>query len=76
MRRLTEQERVALVEVGEPGEGPVPRATFDELVRLGWGEWRIGQSWWDRLTRQHYWHVTAAGRHALELDTLARQVGG
>jgi hypothetical protein len=39
MRRLNDQERVALREVGPPGEGPVSPETFNELIRLGWGCW-------------------------------------
>jgi hypothetical protein len=74
MRTLTAEERCALVEVGPPGEGPVSDETFADLARLGWGYWAVGPSWWDRLTRQRYWHVTAAGRAALEYDTLARSV--
>lgn len=73
MRRLTAEERTALVEVGPPGEGPIPWEVFDELVRLGWGYWAPDPTWWRRLLGQTIWYVTAAGRYALELDTLARQ---
>lgn len=68
MRALTDAERCALVEVGPAGEGPVPDSVFDEFEKLGWGFWGRDH-WWSR----RYWHVTAAGRYALELDTLARQ---
>lgn len=61
MRRLTDEERVALREIGEPGEGPIPDAVFDECIRLGWGFW----------DSEGFWHVTAAGRKALELDDAA-----
>lgn len=73
MRRLSDEERTALVEVGTPGEGPVSEGTFAELAALGWGYWAVGPSLWDRLTRQRVWYVTAAGRAALEYDTLARR---
>lgn len=73
MRRLTEEERTALVEVGEPGEGPISDATFAELAALGWGYWAVGPTLWDKLTRQRYWHVTAAGRAALAYNTIARR---
>jgi len=76
MRRLTPEERMALVEIGTPGEGPVSDATFEECIRMGWGYWAIGPSFWDRLTRQRYWYVTAAGRRAKELDDLARASEG
>ena len=39
MRRLTDEERIALREVGPPGEGPVSPATFAECVAQGWGYW-------------------------------------
>ena len=73
MRKLTVQERIALVEVGPPGEGPVSPETFAELERLGWGYWDIGPSFLDRLLRRKSWYVTAAGLAALEYDRLARQ---
>lgn len=60
MRRLTDEERVALRTVGPPGEGPVSDATFDRLEALGYGAWVDG-----------FWEVTPAGARALELDTLA-----
>lgn len=60
MERLTREERTALIEVGPPGEGPVPDEVFEKLERRGWGFFRHGS-----------WFVTAAGRRALELDTLA-----
>jgi hypothetical protein len=64
MRVLSKHERCALIEVGDPFEGPVPDATFDELSKLGWGYWG----------NDGFWHVTATGKKALELDTLAREV--
>jgi len=64
VRTLTPEERIALVEVGPPGEGPIPDEVFAELERLGWGYWADG-----------LWYVTAAGRAALEYDTLARANG-
>ncbi|HKM54379.1 MAG TPA: hypothetical protein VJY33_13290, partial [Isosphaeraceae bacterium] len=73
LRRLTDQERVALREVGPPGEGPVSPEVFDEFIRLGWGCWAIRDDLLGRLFRRRYWKVTAAGRLALELDDLARQ---
>jgi len=73
MRRLTDEERIALVEVGPPGEGPVSEGTFAELVALGWGYWVIGPTFWDWMTRRRVWVVTAAGRAALEYDTMARK---
>ena len=72
MKRLTDEERMALVEVGAPGEGPVSDATFAELAALGWGYWATGPTWWDWITRKRCWVVTAAGRAALEYDTIAR----
>jgi hypothetical protein len=61
MRRLTVEERIALKEVGEPGEGPVSDATFVECIRQGWGYWGS-----DEL-----WYVTPRGRHALAIDLAA-----
>jgi hypothetical protein len=75
VRRLTDQERVALREIGPPGEGPVSDEIFQELELLGYGRW-VWPSLWDafRHRRFHrYWQVTATGRKALELDDLARQ---
>lgn len=65
MRLLTGEERVALREIGPPGEGPVSDVTFAELEALGYG-------FWDRDEEGPFWKVTAAGRRALELDNLAR----
>ncbi|HXB28074.1 MAG TPA: hypothetical protein VNV25_25315 [Gemmatimonadaceae bacterium] len=62
MRRLTDQERIALREAGPPGEGPVSDATFAECVRMGWGFWLEGS-----------WYVTGPGIEALRLDDLASQ---
>lgn len=76
MRRLTEQERIALVEVGEPGEGPIPDAIFDEFVKLGWGRWARCEGFRGWALRRRYWQVTPAGRYALELDTIAKRAGG
>lgn len=70
MRRLTDQERVALREVGPPGEGPVNDATFAELESLGWGHW-VAVVLPDG-SRDSEWVVTEAGRRALELDDAAR----
>jgi hypothetical protein len=75
VRRLTDQERVALREIGPPGEGPVSNETFQELERLGYGHW-VWPSLWDafRYLRFHrYWQVTAVGRKALELGDLAKR---
>lgn len=66
MRILTDAERTVLVEVGMPGEC-APGEAFVEMERLGYGEWRRPH-WWSRKA----WYVTAAGRKALELDTIAR----
>ena len=63
MERLTEHERTALVEIGPPGEGPIPPYVFDKLQARGWG-------YWDNTG----WCVTAAGRKALEFDDLARRL--
>ena len=60
MRRLTAEERIALREIGPPGEGPVSDATFDELARLGYGAWV-----------DDGWTVTPAGARALALDIEA-----
>ena len=73
MKRLNDQERVALREVGPPGEGPVSDETFEELIRLGWGCWALRDGFFNHLLRRRYWKVTDAGRLALELDDLARQ---
>ncbi|MHB8431620.1 MAG: hypothetical protein ACYDDZ_14045 [Acidimicrobiales bacterium] len=70
MRRLTDEERIALREVGPPGEGPVSDATFDECVRMGWGYWEPPPI--EERPAQGYWKVTVAGREALRLDDLAR----
>ena len=65
MRRLTDQERIALREVilpGDPDHGvPVSEATFAECVAMGWGFWLEGT-----------WYVTQRGIDALRLDDLAR----
>lgn len=68
MRRLTDQERIALREVGPAGEGPVSYDTFDELIRLGYGFWANDPD----PDGGKAWCVTDAGRRALELDDLAR----
>jgi hypothetical protein len=76
VRRLTDAERCALRPFGPPGEGPVPDSVFEELERLGWGRWVETRVW--RLLpfpRRRTWEVTTAGARALDLDTLARQVG-
>jgi hypothetical protein len=65
MKRLSDEERMALRTVGPAGEGPVSPQTFDELERLGWGKWVGG-----------YWEVTPQGQRALELDELARSPSG
>jgi hypothetical protein len=62
MRMLTDHERVALQQVGEPGEGPIPDDVFDECVRQGWGFWG-----------PDYWQVTALGRRVKQLDDDARR---
>lgn len=71
MRRLTDQERMALVEVGEPGEGPVSESTFAECIRMGWGYWGRDSGWRGWFGGK-LWFVTAAGKRAKELDDLAR----
>lgn len=78
MRRLTDQERIALREIGPPGEGPVSDDVFRDLEQLGYGRW-VWPSWWEtvRYFRFHrYWQVTPTGRKALELDDLARSAVG
>lgn len=64
MKTLTCEEREVLVEVGEPYAGPIPDAVFDQAIELGWGFWGD----------DGFWHVTPAGRAALELDLLSRGV--
>lgn len=71
MRRLTGHERMALQEIGDPGEGPVPDAVFVELAALGWGFW--GPTEHEPGEPPMAWFVTAAGREALRLDTIARE---
>ena len=61
MRHLTDQERIALREVGPPDEGPVSDATFAECVAMGWGFWLEGT-----------WYVTEPGIKALAYDDAAR----
>ena len=65
MRRLTDQERIALREVilpGDPDHGVVVNdSTFDECVRMGWGFWLEGT-----------WYVTEPGIKALAYDDAAR----
>jgi len=73
MRRLTPEERIALVEVGEPGEGPVSDATFAECIRMGWGCW-VREPGWRGWLGGKVWHVTAEGRRAKELDDLALEL--
>jgi hypothetical protein len=63
VRRLTREERIALVEVGPPGEGPVSNETFLECIARGWGYWT-----------ETGWRVTDAGRAALARDDAARAV--
>lgn len=70
MRRLTEHERIALEEIGEPGEGPIPDAVFQECIRMGWGRW-IAEAEQDAPPGEwsgFVWQVTEAGRRALALD--------
>jgi hypothetical protein len=69
MRRLTHDERVALQEIGRPGEGPIPDAVFAELQALGWGYWKQDPE----SPREGLWCVTPKGREALQLDTIARE---
>lgn len=64
MRELTTHERIALIEVGAPDEGPVPDEVFEELSKLGWGYWG----------NDGFWHVTAAGRRARALDDIAKGI--
>ena len=64
MERLTAHQRIALQEIGPPGEGPVPVEVFDEFERRGWGYWDA----------EYKWCVTATGRRALELDDYARRI--
>ncbi len=68
VRRLTDEERLALREIvlpGHPDHGaPVNDATFAECVRMGWGYWQPPPL--------SYWCVTPSGRQALRLDDLAR----
>lgn len=68
MRRLTDLERRALVEVDLLDEGPIPDHVFAGLVELGYGYWGPPEA--DGVS---YWHVTEAGRKALALDDLARK---
>ena len=75
MRRLTDQERIALREVilpGDPDHGVVVNdSTFDECVRMGWGFWEPPPP--EERPGEGYWKVTASGREALRLDDLARK---
>jgi hypothetical protein len=68
VRRLTDQERIILREVGPEGEGPVTDSTFEECIRQGWGYWENDGE------RDSYWKVTPSGRKALELDNAARNI--
>ena len=61
MRRLTEQERLVLTEIGPPGEDGPPHEVFDECIAQGWGYWFMKK-----------WYVTESGHQTLELDTAAR----
>ena len=63
MRRLSDQERVALVEVGPPDEGPISEETFEECIRMGWGFWGD----------DGFWYVTPLGVQARKLDDEARK---
>lgn len=70
MERLTDHERSALTEVGEPFCDLVPDVVFEKLQERGWGYWAADpEQPGDKL-----WFVTEAGRRALELDTLASRV--
>lgn len=71
MRRLTDQERIALREVGPPDEGPVSDATFAECIAMGWGFWEPPPP--EERPGEGYWKVTPSGREALRLDDLARK---
>lgn len=68
---LTDLEREALTEIGEPGAGPVPDHVFEKLEARGWGCWQIENG----PGRERVWKVTRAGARALELDTLAKARG-
>lgn len=60
MRLLTDQERIALRELGPPDEGPVSEETFASCIAMGWGYWAP-----DPYEPGTLWFVTAAGRRAL-----------
>jgi hypothetical protein len=74
MRRLTDEQRCALREVGPPGEGPIPDEVFRELAELGYGRWVTDDSvhWLVRWAAPRVWEVTPSGHLALYYDTLAR----
>jgi hypothetical protein len=71
VRRLTDEERIALKPFGPEGEGPIFDETFAELEKLGYGKWVEGARIGDE--RVDVWEVTPLGQRALELDTLARE---
>lgn len=62
MRRLTAQERIALREIGEPGEPGPPDSVFVDCIFQGWGFWG-----------EDGWQVTERGKRALAID-LALEV--
>jgi hypothetical protein len=66
MRLLTEHERTALIEVDYNDGRSVPDLVFTELSLLGYGYWGIDEE-------GPVWFVTAKGRFALHLDTIAKR---
>lgn len=75
MRRLTAQERSALT-YDASDDVCVPDSVFAELAELGYGRWvpesedAAPAGEWAGVV----WEVTAKGREAWRLDTLARAV--
>jgi hypothetical protein len=72
MRALSHEERIALREIGPPGEGPVSPETFATCEREGWGAWVADAA--DPTGRGVVWAVTARGARALAIDDVARGV--
>jgi hypothetical protein len=64
MRGLSDDERRALVPIGEPGEH-VPDAVFVALIERGLGAWvPEGDT--------NFWQPTSLGELAVRLDAAAR----
>lgn len=69
MRRLTADERRALIEIDTSDGAPIPHVVFEGLEKLGYGFWGPSPDNEEELV----WYVTEKGRRALALDSVEPQ---